>query len=52
MALPISLRNSVAPNELELIASEQLIEIVPLIAMERTAFISVRLYGQRVIKSH
>lgn len=41
MALPISLRNSVAPTELELIASEQLVEIVPLIAMERTAFISV-----------
>ncbi|EIM85710.1 DNA replication complex GINS protein PSF2 [Stereum hirsutum FP-91666 SS1] len=40
MALPIPLRNSVAPTELELIASEQLIEIVPLIAMERTAFIS------------
>lgn len=41
MALPVSLRNSVAPTELELIASEQLIEIIPLIAMERTAFISV-----------
>ncbi|KAI0068561.1 DNA replication complex GINS protein PSF2 [Artomyces pyxidatus] len=40
MALPVSLRNSVTPPELELIASEQLVEIVPLIAMERTAFIS------------
>lgn len=41
MALPVSLRNSVTPQELEMIASQQLIEIVPLIAMERTAFISV-----------
>jgi hypothetical protein len=42
MALPLSLRNSITPPELELIASEELIEIVPLISMERTAFISVR----------
>lgn len=48
MALPIPLRNSVAPTELELIASEQLIEIVPLIAMERTAFISVRSLAIRI----
>ncbi|KIJ69975.1 hypothetical protein HYDPIDRAFT_78200 [Hydnomerulius pinastri MD-312] len=40
MALPLSLRVSVTPPELELIASEQLVEIVPLIAMEKTAFIS------------
>ncbi|TFK43744.1 hypothetical protein BDQ12DRAFT_675489 [Crucibulum laeve] len=40
MALPQSLRTSVTPPELELIASQQLIEIVPLISMERTAFIS------------
>ncbi|KAI0346875.1 GINS complex, PSF2 component [Trametopsis cervina] len=40
MALPASLRSSVTPPELELIASEQLVEIVPLVAMERTAFIS------------
>ncbi|KAF9263704.1 Psf2-domain-containing protein [Marasmius fiardii PR-910] len=40
MALPISLRTSATPPELELIASQQLIEIVPLIAMEKTAFIS------------
>jgi len=40
MALPPSLRTSVTPAELELIASEQLVEIVPLVAMERTAFIS------------
>ncbi|KAI0053726.1 DNA replication complex GINS protein PSF2 [Auriscalpium vulgare] len=40
MALPVALRDTVSPPELELIASEQLIEIVPLIAMERTAFIS------------
>ena len=41
MALPQSLRTSVTPPELELIASEQLIDIVPLVTMERTAFISV-----------
>ena len=41
MALPASLRASVIPAELELIASEQLVEIIPLVAMERTAFISV-----------
>ena len=29
------------PPELELIASEQLIDIVPLVTMEKTAFISV-----------
>jgi hypothetical protein len=31
----------VTPPELELIASEQLIDIVPLVTMEKTAFISV-----------
>jgi GINS complex subunit 2 len=41
MALPQPLRVSIAPPELELIASEHLVEIVPLIAMEKTAFISV-----------
>ena len=41
MALPPSLRLSVTPPELELIACEQLIEIIPLVVMERTAFISV-----------
>ncbi|KAG6903416.1 hypothetical protein C0995_005439 [Termitomyces sp. Mi166 len=40
MALPDSLRVSVTPAEFELIACQQLIEIVPLISMERTAFIS------------
>ncbi|KAI9447899.1 hypothetical protein H4582DRAFT_1802736 [Lactarius indigo] len=40
MALPVSLRNSITPPELELIASEELVEIIPLISMERTAFIS------------
>ncbi|KAF8622058.1 hypothetical protein AX15_007209 [Amanita polypyramis BW_CC] len=40
MSLPVSLRTSVTPKELELIASQQLIDIIPLIAMERTAFIS------------
>jgi len=41
MALPPSLRVSVTPPELELIASEELIDVVPLISMEKTAFISV-----------
>ncbi|KAG6817857.1 hypothetical protein H0H87_001689 [Tephrocybe sp. NHM501043] len=40
MALPDGLRISITPPELELIASHQLIEIVPLISMEKTAFIS------------
>jgi len=40
MALPPSLRNSITPPELELTASEELVEIIPLISMERTAFIS------------
>ncbi|EIW82310.1 Psf2-domain-containing protein [Coniophora puteana RWD-64-598 SS2] len=40
MSLPQSLRVSVTPLELELIACEQLVEIVPLISMEKTAFIS------------
>lgn len=44
MSLPQSLRTSVTPPELELIASQQLVEIVPLISMERTAFISVVLF--------
>ena len=43
MSLPQSLRVSITPPELELIASQQLVEIVPLISMERTAFISVSL---------
>jgi hypothetical protein len=42
MALPQTLRSSVTPPELELVASQQLIEIVPLISMEKTAFISVQ----------
>ncbi|KAH9927238.1 uncharacterized protein B0H18DRAFT_1084766 [Fomitopsis serialis] len=42
MALPPPLRASVTPAELELIACEQLVEIVPLVAMERTA---LYLYG-------
>ena len=41
MALPQSLRVSVTPPELELISCQQLVEIVPLISMEKTAFISV-----------
>lgn len=41
MSLPQSLRVSVTPPELELISCQQLVEIVPLISMEKTAFISV-----------
>jgi GINS complex subunit 2 len=41
MALPVHLRSQMTAAELELIASEHLVEIVPLISMERTAFISV-----------
>jgi GINS complex subunit 2 len=41
MALPQSLRVSVTPPELELISCQQLVEVVPLISMEKTAFISV-----------
>ncbi|KAK0190808.1 hypothetical protein F5146DRAFT_1045851 [Armillaria mellea] len=40
MSLPQSLRTSVTPPELELIACQQLVEIIPLISMEKTAFIS------------
>ncbi|KAJ7284133.1 DNA replication complex GINS protein PSF2 [Mycena rebaudengoi] len=40
MSLPPALRASVTPPELELIACQQLIEIIPLISMEKTAFIS------------
>ncbi|KAI5893957.1 Psf2-domain-containing protein [Schizophyllum commune H4-8] len=40
MSLPQSLRESASPAELEFIASQQLLEIIPLIAMERTVFIS------------
>jgi len=42
MSLPTSLRTSIAPSELELIATQQLIEIIPLVSMEKTVFISVR----------
>lgn len=42
MSLPQSLRTSVTPPELELVASEHLVEIIPLVSMDRTAFISVR----------
>ena len=43
MALPQSLR-TVTPLEFELIASEQLTDIVPLVTMEKTAFISVSVH--------
>ena len=47
MALPQSLRISVTPPELELISCQQLVEVVPLISMEKTAFISVYLSSQK-----
>ncbi|KAF9448979.1 Psf2-domain-containing protein [Macrolepiota fuliginosa MF-IS2] len=40
MSLPNTLRTSITPPELELIATQQLIEIIPLVSMERTVFIS------------
>ncbi|PFH51287.1 hypothetical protein AMATHDRAFT_142835 [Amanita thiersii Skay4041] len=40
MSLPTTLRTFVTPSELEFVACQQLVEIVPLISMERTAFIS------------
>ncbi|KAJ6515602.1 DNA replication complex GINS protein PSF2 [Mycena sanguinolenta] len=40
MSLPPVLRTSVTPPELELIACQDLIEIIPLIRMEKTAFIA------------
>ena len=36
------------PPELELIASEQLIDIVPLVTMEKTAFISVSILQSKL----
>ena len=50
MALPQSLRVSVTPPELELISCQQLVEVVPLIFMEKTAFISVYLPSQTLPK--
>lgn len=41
MALPAALQHTLAPPELELVASEHLVDIVPLVSMERTAFVSV-----------
>jgi GINS complex subunit 2 len=43
MALPQSLRTSITPPELELIACEELIDIIPRVSMEKIAFISVLL---------
>nr|GAT58215.1 predicted protein [Mycena chlorophos] len=40
MSLPPALRTSVTPPELELIATQTLIDVIPLISMEKTAFIS------------
>lgn len=50
MALPQTLRSSVTPPELELVASQQLIEIVPLISMEKTAFISVQFFVNQPVQ--
>lgn len=51
MTLPDRLLKQMMPAELELIASEHLVEIVPLISMERTAFISVRLTLNNKLRS-
>ncbi|KXN88630.1 DNA replication complex GINS protein PSF2 [Leucoagaricus sp. SymC.cos] len=40
MSLPASLRASPTPLELELVATQQLVEIIPLVAVEKTVFIS------------
>ena len=48
MSLSQSLRTSVTPPELELVASEHLVEIIPLVSMDRTAFISVRQTNSRI----
>jgi len=50
MALPQTLRSSVTPPELELVASQQLVEIVPLISMEKTAFISVLFFADQAVQ--
>lgn len=52
MSLPQSLRISVTPPELELISCQQLVEIVPLISMEKTAFISVHTLSFRHLKKN
>ncbi|KAH8118465.1 Psf2-domain-containing protein [Phellopilus nigrolimitatus] len=44
MALPLALRNSMLPTELEFIASEELVSIRPTVKMEKIRFIS-GLYG-------
>ena len=41
MALPPQLRTSTTPHELEFIANEELIEIVPLFSMDRIRLLSV-----------
>jgi len=40
MALPPTLQSSTTPNELEFIASEELVEIVPLFSMDRIRLLS------------
>ena len=41
MALPIQLKGSMLPAELEFIASEELIEIMPTVKMDKIQFITV-----------
>ena len=42
MALPNAIRGSMLPVELEFIASEELIQIMPMVKMEKIRFVSVR----------
>jgi hypothetical protein len=41
MALPASLRSTITPQELEFIACEELVDVVPLFSMERMRLFTV-----------
>lgn len=45
MALSQPLRNTMLPSELEFIASEEMVEIMPTIKMDRIRFISVAFHS-------
>lgn len=49
MSIPASLNISVLPQELELIASETLVDIIPLVAMDKTAFVSVSQFDRVIL---
>lgn len=48
MALPSALQASTTPYELEFIAMEEIVEIVPLVAMDRIRLLSVRSSGSHL----